>query len=493
VATKTFYVQPQIGGGLKSIPLHATTSEMWRAAYSTLGMADDDMLKLYEGVAWFRRGVDVRAEALANLPWQFSRGDGESELDEGELPPLPFALDMDMLLNMVEAWLTLYGAAYAFKGLNAARIPKELRPMHPATITPEFDAALGLKGFKRALPGGSQMLLQPDELAYVWLPPRKSEVGPGIPPARAALSAATLLKSADEFGLMYFENGVIAPALVTVPAGTPDAEKKRLESWATRAMSGLKKAFNVIGIAADVKVSSLGSAVPLGSLALPELTDKKREDIATAFGVPQTILFSNAANFATAQQDDLHFYDKTIIPEARRVERALNRQVFEPLGWKLAFKPERLEVYQRLEAEKADKVLAQYEADLITDEEAREEMGREPTPASGKFKSQRRTESAIAIAQSRPAPVFPPQPNQPPQLPPGQSAEQKAVADELVKWERKALKRIEEGKPEKAREFESDTLPWAVKVWVVAALEEARTAEDVKLAFVGVNAWEGYP
>jgi HK97 family phage portal protein len=487
VATKTFYVQPQISGGLKSIPLHTTTPEMWREAHSALGVADDDLLKLYEGVAWFRRGVDVRAETLANLPWQFSRGDGESELDEGELPPLPFALDMDTLLNMVEAWLTLYGAAYAFKGLNAARIPKELRPMHPATVTPQYDPTNGLTGFKRRLPGGSEVTLSPDELAYVWLPPRKSEVGPGIPPARAALAAATLLKSADEFGLMYFENGVIAPALVTVPAGTPDAEKKRLEGWAQRAMGGLKKAFNVIGIAADVKVSSLGSAVPLGSLALPELTDKKREDIATAFGVPQTILFSNAANFATAQQDDLHFYDKTIIPEARRIERALNRQVFGPLGWRLTFKPERLEMYQAIEAEKGYKLSNLYQNGIVTVEEVRQQLGMSDRPSVGElldpvlvFQRNSGSQSAGQGGAIR-------------SLPPGQSAEQKAVADELARWERKALKRIEEGKPEKAREFESAALPWAVKAWVTSALEEARTAEDVKLAFAGVNIWEGYP
>jgi HK97 family phage portal protein len=493
VNTKTYLVQQRPDGNVKSIPLHATTPEMWQSWRDGVGVVDDgDLAKLLKRVPWLQRGIDARANAIANLPFAFAKGD--DELSEGELPPLPFVVEFDHLLNVIEGWLTLYGAAYLFKGLNAVRIPKELRVMHPKTITPEFDKTVGLKGFKRRLPGsGEELTLSPDDLAYVWLPSRTAEVGPGDAPALAALSAAGLLRSADEFGTLYFENGVIAPTLVTVPAGTPDAEKKRLETWAQRAVTGLKKAFNVVGIAADVKVSSLGQQIPLGSLALPEMTDKKREDIATALGVPQSMLAANAANFATAQQDKLNFYDETIIPEARRIEAALNRQVFGPLGWTLKFKPERLEMYQRLEVEKADKLAGLYEKDIYTREEVREEMGKDAVPSVGKFKSDTRTESAIAIAQSRPAPVFPPQPNQPPQLPPGQSAEQKAVADELVKWERKALKRIEEGKPEKAREFESDTLPWAVKVWVVAALEEARTAEDVKLAFVGVNAWEGYP
>src|SRR5690606_2144596 len=164
-------------------------------------------------------------------------------------------------------------------------------------------------------------------------------------------------------------------ALVTLPPGLSETETRRLETWAQRTMSGLKKAFHVLGVSAEVKVNSLGQQVPLGDLALPALTDKKREDIATVFGVPHSILFSNAATYATARQDDLHFYDKTIIPEARRIERALNRQVFIPLGWRLSFRPELLEVYQALEAEKADKLALLYDRGIYSREEVRAELG----------------------------------------------------------------------------------------------------------------------
>lgn len=480
----------------KSIPLSAFPAEAWHSLMEGIGAAsDDDLLKLYERVAWFRRGVDVRAEAVANLPWAFRRMNSEDELDEGQLPPFAFEVDMDNLLNVIEAWLVLYGAAYLFRGVNAAGIVKELRLMHPATITPQYDTALGLTGFKRRVPGsGKEDTLAVSDVVYFWLPSRKAEIGPGVAPALAAALAGGLLRSADGFAEMYFENGIIAPTLVTVPAGTQDAEKQRLEAWAKRAMSGLKKAFNVIGIAAEVKVSSLGEQIPLGSLALPEMTDKKREDISTAFGVPQSLLSSNAANFATAQQDDLHFYDKTVLPESKRIEKVLNKQLFEPLGWHMEFKPERLEAYQRLEAEKADKLALMYERDIYTREEVREEMGKEATPAVGKFKSEMRTEAAITIARERPTPQFiPGQQQPPPQLPAGQNAEQKAITDELTAWERKAIRRLREGKPDKAAEFESDVLPVYTRAWVAGQLEEAATVDAVKAAFAGVSEWAEYP
>ncbi len=358
----------------KALPFDALSQEAWQA----LGAAanDSSVTRRYDDTPWFRRGVDVRAEAVASLPFVFVDTTSGEALDAGVLPPLPFALEFEALLNVLEGWLTLYGAAYLFKGLNAAGVPRELRPLHPATVIPRYSPAHGVDSFERRTSDGP-VQLAPAEVVALWLPSRQSEVGPGSAPAQTALAAATLLCSADSFGQLYFENGVIAPALVTVPPSTPESEKRRLESWAQRSLSGLKKAFNIIGIAADVKVSSLGQQIALGELALPALTDKKREDIATAFGVPHSLLFSNAATYATARQDDLHFYDKTVIPEARRIERALNRQLFGPLGWRLRFKPELLEVYQSLEADKADKLALLYDRGIYTRDEVRAELGRE--------------------------------------------------------------------------------------------------------------------
>ena len=498
-ATKS-YILSGPPGAMKAIPLNALPAEAWQGIRSGFA-GEDDVSKAYEAVPWLKRGVDIRAEALANLPFAFAPAGSDKELDEGELPDVldaVLSIEFDTLLNMVEAWLTLYGAAYIFKGTNVARRIRELRPLHPATIKPVFSETSGLEKFERILPGGRKLDLSPEELCYIWLPPRRSDIGPGLPPAKAALSAANLLKGADDFGAMYFDNGVIAPTLVTVPAGTPAEEKARLETWAKRAMGGLKKAFNVLGIAAEVQVNSLGEQIPLGSLALPELTDKKREDIATALGVPHSILFSNAANFATARQDDLHFYDKTVIPEARRIEQALNKQVFLPLGWRLIFKPERLEIYQALEAEKAAKLALLYDRDVLTREEVRDEMGRPAEPVVGKFKSDERRETAVLVAQARPfgvpAGVAPAMPM------PDQTA--KAVrthelpdpaTQELGRWERKALKRFDEGKPEKALEFESEYIPAYVKAWLLGALEQAESCDDVKAAFASAREWQAYP
>jgi HK97 family phage portal protein len=484
------FILQQQGGAVKSTPLSKLPPEAWRSLQEAF-TADSELLKRYDDTPWFRRGVDVRCDAVADLPFAFVNIASDEALDEGELPEplLKHGIEFEGMLNTVESWLTLYGQAYVFKAINRWGFVKDLKLMHPATITPKYDPAQGLTGFERRL-SGQTITLTEQECVYIWLPSRRSEIGPGSAPAKAALTAAMLLRSGDDFTVLYYENGVIAPTIVTVPEGTAEAEKRRLEGWVQRAMSGLKKAFNVLALSEDVKVSSLGQQLPLGSLALPEMTDKKREDIATAFGVPQSILFSNAANFAVSESDNLHFYDKTVIPEARRIERALNRQLFGPLGWRLRFRPESLEMYQRLQAARAEKLALLFDRDVMTREEVREDIGLETEPKVGKFKSDIRNEHSLALVAARPAQVQLPVP-QPPQQ--EVKVQRDPVGDELGRWQRKALKRIEEGRAEQAAEFESNVLGWGVKTWLTAALKRATNKADVERAFAGAMEWEAYP
>jgi len=365
------YLVTAANGGLtvKSVGLDALPDAAWTPI---LG-ADEgggSALDLYERIPWLYRAVNLRADALAGLPTSWETLDGTPVAAP---PKLPFALDLAHLLNLIEGWLTLYGAAYVFKGMNAARRVRHLHPLHPRTVTPVYEGERGLVGYERQV-GGERIALGLDEVVAIWLPARRAELGYGVPPARAALSAAGMLQAADQFGEQYFQHGAVMPTLISIEGMPSPGDMEKLESWAGRAMSGLRNAFRPLALRAPVKVQPLAGNVELGKLALPELTDKKREDIATALGVPHSLLFSNAANYATARQDDLHFYDKTILPEARRIEAALNAGLFERHGVRLRFRPDRMEIYQSLEAQKADRVTALFTSKIITKEEARQMM-----------------------------------------------------------------------------------------------------------------------
>jgi HK97 family phage portal protein len=353
------------GLATKSISLDSLPDAAWTPVVG--GAGADGVAELYETIPWLYRAVNLRADALANLPTSWERITGEP-LESA--PRLPFTFDLPHTLNLIEGWLSLFGSAYLFKGFNAARRVKSLRPLHPRTVTPIYDAERGLTGFERQA-AGTRVALGLDELVYLWLPSRRAELGPGAPPAQAALAAAGMLRAADQFADSYFQHGAMMPTLISVDGMPPAAEIEKLETWAARAMAGVRNAFRTIALRAQVSIQPLSGSVELGKLALPELTDKKREDIATALGVPQSLLFSSASTFATARQDDLHFYDKTVIPQARRIEAALNAQLFAAYGLRLRFRPDRLEMYQELEAQKADKLATLVHSDILSVAEAR--------------------------------------------------------------------------------------------------------------------------
>jgi hypothetical protein len=91
----------------------------------------------------------------------------------------------------------------------------------------------------------------------------------------------------------------------------------------------------------------------LESLTNNDLTLERRQSIATALGVPHSIVAADAANYATAQQDEINFLTNCIIPESRLIQRTLNRQLFAPVGLRLEFQPERLSAMQEDEEQRA--------------------------------------------------------------------------------------------------------------------------------------------
>lgn len=361
------------GHALKSIPLSQLPAEAWRTIIGT-SYDSTDLIDFYERVPWLRRAVDVRASALASMPFSFQRIGSDEELPVNQMPKLLFELDMSALLEQLEGWYVLFGAAYIY--LRRARlggIPKGVRGLHPNTMRPEYTEDGDLQSFKRII-GAVQITLKPEEVAYVWAPNRKHEMGPGASPALAALAAAGVLKNTDAFASNYFEQAPIAPTLVEVGQTAQQSDIERVESWLTRRVSGVANAFKALALRSGVKFSQL-AMIELGKLALPEVTETKREDVFTALGVPQSFGTSRTSTNATAEQDDFHFYDKTVIPQCRRFEPALNR-IFEPLGYTMRFREDQLELYQKLNAAQAvARVVPLVARRIITIDEARAEVG----------------------------------------------------------------------------------------------------------------------
>ena len=93
------------------------------------------------------------------------------------------------------------------------------------------------------------------------------------------------------------------------------------------------------------------------ALGQSELDAATRDEILAALGVPASLVYANAANYATAQQDAKNLLLYAAIPDAQRIAEALNATVFERRGLRFEFRPESLEVMQQEEQDRSGALL----------------------------------------------------------------------------------------------------------------------------------------
>lgn len=332
------------GRTIKTISL----SDFGYALDATASTAPADVRRLADSVAWLYRCVQVRAAAVAALPWVVQRGDAVVWDSQEATPPQPLAW-LDNLIEMLfltESSLTLTGSAFWF--LPERRVDV-VRWLTPWTVTPVWSEN-GLQRFERSLPTG-QRSLPTDRVAWFRLP-GLHETMAGNPPAATAAAAARLIYNVDVFAAGFFERGAIPAVLLSVAGNPPQSELTRLEEWWRRLLRGARRAWETVAVRADVTPQVIGQ--PIGELAMPDLIATQRQDIATALGVPQSLVESSAANFAVAQADRLNFYDFVVLPEAMLIARTINRQVLRGTPYEFKVAPERLAIYQENEQERAN-------------------------------------------------------------------------------------------------------------------------------------------
>lgn len=438
--------------GIKSIELPQYPDSAWQfltgedANTQKLAIAD-----YFSVIPWLSRGVALRSSAVSAMPFCIYQGDEEiaSYPDNWDEEMFPFFPSPGKLLWLVEASLVLTGAAYL---AAPTTVLENLRYLLPSSVTPVMDQVHGLTGWKRQV-GSMTKPVKLEEIIYWWYPDPFVELGPATSfPARAAVQAAGVLYNVDAFAANFFKRGAIKATLLTVAGNTPKADRNALESWWASFVGGLSNAWSTKVINADmVKAVPIGEGIE--SLQNQSLSREKREDIATALGIPQTMLFSDASTNATAAEDTLHFLQRTIVPDCSFIATEFNQQFWSDRGYEMVFQPDELEAFQEDEAKRSaalknltdaglalDVALDVLGYDLDEDQElrVREEMDK-PKP-----------QPTIMFGGGG-APGGAPKPEQEKPVGTNLGPNPKSLAEELRAWEKFEVRRL--GKS-KTREFE---------------------------------------
>jgi hypothetical protein len=293
------------------------------------------------------------------------------------------------------------------------------------------------------------------------------DIGPGISAARVALGNAQLHEYATRFAGEFFKSGAMPVTLLNVPVATPEKERERIEGWFKRAVSGVGKAFRVLairtgeGMAVEPKILTPA----LKDLAMPDLMKQAREQVALAFEIPQTML-EDAANYATAAEHRLGFWSETVRARIPLFEQVINRQFLAKTKYRIEFKPDEMDVFQEDESDRAGSLNSLTLAGVPL-RVAMEILGYDLTEEQW---------ATIPDRAARRPPVTAPD-----AAPSGEQQQQ--MVEELRRWERLALKRMREGKPEKMLAFQTSVIPGALRGSLEGLLEASRTEAEVRGAF----------
>lgn len=474
---------------LKSVSLNELPREAWQ--FITGGdTTSGDIGNYMRSIPWMFRGVDIRSNAITNIPFVIMKGDDIFDDSENWENKLGFMPHPQQLFGLIEASLTIFGYSYLFKEQSAFK-NKNLRYLLPTTVKPKINEQTGEIKFTRTI-NGKPAQYTPDDIVYLWKPDPFVELGPPTAsPAMAAANACGVLLNVDLFASQFFKQGAVKTTLLTTQNIMP-AERDRLKSWWKRVL-GMDRAWQTDIINAE-KIEPVQIGEGLESLQNNDLTEAKRIDIAASLGIPYSVLFSNASNRATAEQDDLHLYDKTIIPEANFIQATLNEQVLEPLGYKLQFQPDQMSIYQKDENERAQSLIH-----LINALEKPEEflLASKILGYDIDLETLAEIEAMIAAKNERRdtmANLIPTKPSEP-ELEQAQNDEEEQPENlrmiDLEKWETKSLNRVKQGRPADCP-FESEHIEPLTRASIKGALSEAESEEDVRAVFADLT-WVGYP
>jgi len=474
---------------IKTVSINDLPESAWQ--YITGKPADeDDLGTYYRAVPWLFRGVGLRSNAVSSMPFSIFRGDTEIDNSDDYKNVVKFLPKPGALFGLVEAALTIFGYAYLFK-LKSMYAQKGLRYLNPTSITYRVNENTGEIAFSRSI-GGKITKYTADDIVYFWSYDPFVEIGaPQASAAKSAANAAGVLLNVDEFSKAFFAHGAVKTTLLTTSNIAPQ-ERDRLKLWWRRVL-GIERAWQTDIVNAEtVKPVVVGEG--LESLQNNDLTESKRIDIAAALGIPYSIMFSNASNRATAEQDDLHFYSKTIIPECSLIEEVLNDQVLAPLGLSLKFTPNNLDVFQEDENARAASIneliiaLDKPEEFLLAADILGYDLNLDTRLAIENMIKEKNAHREAAPPNTEQA--EPVQEEQQPEPAPKPEPKPDLRTIDLDKWRTKAVKRIKAKRPMEFS-FITEHIDPVTHAAITGALEGCETEDDVKSVFSDM--WIGYP
>lgn len=431
----------------------------------------------YAYVPLIYRAVKIRCDALIRPRLVVENKAGE-EVD------YPFPSDPKDLLWKTEASLLLAGANYVEK-INRRMTKKtaDLNWINPLTMESvkrvELEDGTKQLQFKQK---NNPKTWTTDDMVYMREFSLTDDIQAGVSSGSVALNDAALIRYMGRSVAKFFETGMMPVTLLQVQGLVDPDEAKRIEGFFKKLTKGIRNIWRVLAVTKEIEPKVISQ--PLKDMVIPEINKQAERSVAHAFGFNPS-LFDESNNYATAKEYRLGLYQDTVEPRGEWICEQLNRQVFTPMGLKIRLAFEELDIYQEDENQKAQSVQTLTSA-IATDAQAalfvmQEIFGYDMTEdALAEYKR-------IFLTEKKPEPV----PEQVQQQPPAQPDEQqppqdKALVEDLERWQKKAVNLLNKGESPFC-EFTSEHIHTKMAEEIKAELRTCKTVDDIRYTFGSIG------
>lgn len=318
--------------------------------------------------------------------------DPQSELQALLDAPSDYATLHEILERYV-AFLLLAGTSYLFAEREGKEpddpraIIARLRVLKPTRV--EIVPGAGPGGialFRHDLAGKSQDI-HPLNVAMVTLfNPQNDYLG--MPPSQPIGKTLTMDEEIETYNATSLSTGGFPSIMLTTKAVLTETQRRRRERW-WNLKYGKGRSGGVFVGDGDTDVKPLVfSPKDMQFLDMSKITEHR---ILSAYGVPPILVMDlrDASVLANADTQLELFYDGTLRPLGTRIEASLNRLFkgdprFQQHRVRLAW--EKVEVHRRAEEKRREQSRNDYQAGIVTLNEAREAAGYEPHPDGDAFR-----------------------------------------------------------------------------------------------------------
>jgi HK97 family phage portal protein len=440
----------------------------WAETFTTGGQAHNSAGS-YAAVPLVYRCVRLISDALSSVPVVVRKGEAKVSL--------PFEFDISEWVWRTTASLLLTGASYSVKLKSKSGRVLGLQWLNPTTVS--INLVSGQPVFSRTgnVQSGQAARWTLDDMLYIREFSLKDDYLPGVSAAEVALTDSGLIRYLTRFASYYFEQGAQPLTILSVDKQILQGEADKLQGFFKSTGTGIRNAWRTLVLRGGKEMAPFTITPNLETMAMPALYDQARRAVAGAFGIPQTML-EDAANYATAKEHRLSFWQDTIRPRGQQIMSALNAQLLEVFGLEAEFAFDEMDIFQEDEASRAGSLLALTNAGvpLVV---AMDILGYDIEPEHQGLILAASGQPAVVETAPETQPEMPAVSEMPGQMQPGNGAE---VRSAMYHWKQAALAAVKSGH-EAGVEFDHPVIPEAVSEYLRSALVGVMRADQVHAAF----------